>query len=163
MAPSPVYSPVLLILNFNIRLRTFNKIYNGYYDNKNPNYFDINEIVNLSENQNLEMLFNKEKIDMIYDYIALENDKNTLSNIENKVFSIKTFDYDGQKFKAKETSLLISKIEKEKENLRVEITNNDIAIYSYFYNLAKEKGIETELKSKYVAFFKNDKEHDQKL
>lgn len=149
--------------NKNYKKNTFNKIYNGYYDNKNPNYFDINEIVNLSENQNLEMLFNKEKIDMIYDYIALENDKNTLSNIENKVFSIKTFDYDGQKFKAKETSLLISKIEKEKENLRVEITNNDIAIYSYFYNLAKEKGLETELKSKYVAFFKNDKEHDQKL
>ncbi|WP_396160169.1 M48 family metalloprotease [Flavobacterium sp.] len=148
--------------NTNYEKNTFNKIYNGYYDNKNPNYFDINDVVNLSENHNLEMLFNKEKIDMIYDYIALENDENTLLNLENKVFYIKTFDYDGQKFKAKDTSLLIPKIEYEKENLRVEITKNDIAIYSYFYNLAKEKALETELKSKYVAFFKNDKEHDQK-
>lgn len=149
--------------NQNHEKNTFNKVYNGYYDNKNPNYFDINEIENLKENHNLEILFNKEKIDMIYDFIALENDKNTLLNIENKVFSIKTFDYDGQKFKAKETGLLIPKIEKEKENLKVEITNNDIGIYSYFYHLAKEKGLETELKSKYIAFFKNDKEHDQKL
>jgi Zn-dependent protease with chaperone function len=148
--------------NQNYEKNTFNKVYNGYYDNKNPNYFDINDIANLSNNHTIEMLFNKEKIDMVYDFIALENDKNTLLNIENKVFFIKTYDYDGQKFKAKETSLLIPKIEKEIENLKIEITYNDIAIYSYFYNLAKEKGLETELKSKYVAFFKNDKEHDQK-
>lgn len=146
----------------NYEKNTFNKVYNGYYDNKNPNYFEIKDVESSNTNQNVEMFFNKEKIDMIYDFIALENDKNTLLNIESKVFSIKTFDYDGQKFKAKETSLLIPKIEKEKENLKVEITNNDISIYSHFYYLAKEKGLETELKSKYIAFFKNDKEHDQK-
>lgn len=149
--------------NQNYEKNTFNKVYNGYYDNKNPNYFDINDIASLKEHHNLEILFNKEKIDMIYDFIALENDKNTLLNIENKVFSIKTFDYDGQKFNAKETSLLIPKIEKEKENLKIEITKNDVGIYSYFYHLAKEKGLETELQSKYIAFFKNDKEHDQRL
>ena len=148
--------------NQNYEKGTFNKVYNGYYDNKNPNYFDLNEKEILDKNQNLEMLFNKEKIDMIYDFIALENDKNTLSNIEKEVFTIKTFDYDGQKFKAKESSLLIPKIEKEKDDLKVEITNNDISIYSHFYHLAKEKGLETELKSKYIAFFKNDEEHDQK-
>lgn len=148
--------------NQNYEKGTFNKVYNGYYDNKNPNYFDLNAQEILDKNQNLEMLFNKEKIDMIYDFIALENDQNTLSNIEKEFFLIKTFDYDGQKFKAKESSLLIPKIEKEKEDLKVEITNNDISIYSNFYHLAKEKGLETELKSKYIAFFKNDKEHDQK-
>lgn len=146
----------------NYEKNTFNKVYNGYYDNKNPNYFEIKDVESSNTNQHVEMFFNKEKIDMIYDFIALENDKNTLLNIENKVFSIKTFDYNGQKFKAKETSLLIPKIEKEKENLIVEITNNDIGIYSHFYYLAKEKGLEAELKSKYMTFFKNDKEHDQK-
>jgi len=148
--------------NQNYEKNTFDKVYNGYYDNKNPNYFDINDKEILNKNQDLEFFFNKEKMDMIYDFIALERDKNTLSNIENKIFLIKTFDYDGKKFKAKEASLLIPKIEKEREKLKVEITNNDIDIYSYFYHLAKEKGLETELKSKYIAFFKNDKEHDQK-
>ena len=148
--------------NQNYEKSTFDKVYNGYYDNKNPNYFEINEKEILNNNKNVDIFFNKEKIDMIYDLIALENDKNTLSNIENKVFLIKTFDYDGQKFKAKETCLLIPKIEKEIENLKVEITTNDIDIYSYFYHLAEEKRLETDLKSKYIAFFKNDKEHDQK-
>lgn len=142
---------------------TFNKVYNGYYDNKNPNYFDLNDFVKLSPNQNVEMFFNKEKIDMIYDFIALENDKNTLLNIENKVFSLKTFDYDGQKFKAKDTISLLPKIEKENEILNIEISKNDIEIYSFFYELARTKGLEIELKSKYDAFFKNDKEHTLRM
>ena len=149
--------------NQNYEKSTFNKIYNGYYDNKNTNYFDLNETENLFINQDVEIFFTKEKIDIIYDFIALENDKSILLNIENEIVLIKTFDYDGQKFKAKESSLLIPKIENEKEKLKVEIINNDINIYSYFYNLAKEKGLETELKSKYIAFFKNDKDHNQKF
>ena len=146
----------------NYEKNTFNKIYNGYYDNKNPNFFDTNENVVSNKDQNIEVFFSKEKIDMIYDFIALENDKSTLLQIANKFYQIKTFDYDGQKYKAKEASLLIPKIEKEKENLNVEITHNDFGIYSYFYHLAKEKGLESELKSKYTAFFKYDKEYDQK-
>jgi Zn-dependent protease with chaperone function len=141
---------------------TFNKIYNGYYDNKNPNYFELDDTVSWNENLNAETLFNKEKIDMIYDFIALENDKNTLQNIENKNITIKTFDYDGQKYKAKETSLLLPKIENEIETLKVKITQNDISIYSFFHELAKKGGKETKLKSKYNAFFKCDKEYDQK-
>jgi hypothetical protein len=147
----------------NFEKNTFNKIYNGYYDNKNPNYFDVNDTEHSNANYNLEMFFNKVKIDMIYDFIALDNDKNTLSNIENKNIAIKTFDYDGQKFKAKESSTLIPKIENEKEALKNEITNNDIGIYNYFYHLAKGKGLETELKSKYSTFFENDKDYDKKL
>lgn len=141
---------------------TFNKVYNGYYDNKNPNYFDLDGTMNWNKNQNEDTLFNKEKIDMIYDFIALENDKNTLQNIENKNISVKTFDYDGQKYKAKETSLLLPKIENEIESLKVKITQNDMAIYSFFYELATKKGKETQLKSKYNAFFKCDKDYDQK-
>ena len=147
----------------NYEKSTFNKVYNGYYDNKNPNHFDLNEIENLNPNLDIEALFDKEKIDMVYDFIALENDKNTLSNIENKLLSIKTFDYDGHKYKAKEAGLLIPKIEKENENLKAEITNNDSNIYAYFYHLAKGKGLEAAIKLKYLDFFNCDKEYDKKL
>jgi Zn-dependent protease with chaperone function len=142
---------------------TFDNFYNGYYDNKNPNRFDLNEIDVLKKRQEVDQLFSNEKIDMIYEFIALENDKNTLTNIENNVFSVKTFDYDGKKYKAKEASVLIPKIEKEKEYLLSKITRNDIEIYCYFYHLALEQKLETELKSHYIGFFKNDEEHDKKF
>ncbi|WP_298139656.1 M48 family metallopeptidase [Flavobacterium sp.] len=142
---------------------SFNKIYNGYYDHKNPNYFDIVTATGVvNQNHNFEYFFNKENIDMIYDYIALENDKNMLVNIDNKTFTIKTFDYDGKKYKAQESSLLLPKIEKEIEELKVKITNNDVAIYSHFYQLAKDKEVGSELKSKYNQLFANDQLHDKK-
>lgn len=142
---------------------SFNKMYNGYYDHKNPNYFDIITATGVvNQNHNIEYFFSKENIDMIYDYLALENDKNTLVNIENKTFAIKTFDYDGQKYKAQESSLLLPKIEKEIEELKVKITNNDVAIFSYFYQLAKDKEVGSDLKSKYNQFFTNDQLHDKK-
>lgn len=142
---------------------SFNKMYNGYYDHKNPNYFDIVTATGVvNQNHNIEYFFSKENIDMIYDYLALENDKNTLVNIENKTFAVKTFDYDGQKYKAQESSLLLPKIEKEIEELKVKITNNDVAIFSYFYQLAKDKEVGSELKSKYNQFFTNDQIHDKK-
>ena len=147
----------------NYKKDSFDSIYNGYYDNKNPNTFDITKIEKLSSSQDLKSLFNKEKIDMIYDYIALENDKNTLSNIDDNLIDISTFDYDGQKFNTKEASILIPKIEKEKEHLKNEITENDIAIYFYFFNIAKQKGLEKELESKYIHFFKIDKDHEAKF
>lgn len=147
----------------NYKKDAFDVLYNGYYDNKNPNYFDINAIENFNTNLDLEMLFNKVKVDMIYDYIALENDKNTLSSIENNLIPMKTFDYDGQKYNSKDAGLLIPKIEKEKEDLKNEITKNDIDIYSYFYNLAKQKGLEKDIQAKYDGFFKMDKEHDAKF
>lgn len=142
---------------------TFNKLYNGYYDNKNSNYFDVEKIEKSNKNQTIEMFFNKEKIDMVYDFIALENDKNTLKDIENKNFNIKTFDYDGQKFKAKEARVLIPKIENEIEKLSIEITQNDIDIYSFFEDLAQQKNKENELKLKYNTFFECDKNYNDKL
>lgn len=140
----------------------FDKKYNGYYDNKNPNDFDLNTIKKVSNTENIEQFFNKEKIDMIYDFLALENDKNIIKNIEDKLISVKTFDYAGHKYNAKETSSLLSKIEKEIEQLKNKITQNDIDIYSFFYELAKKKGEENELKYKYIAFFNYDKEYDKK-
>jgi Zn-dependent protease with chaperone function len=140
----------------------FNKKYNGFYDNKNPNHFDVNTVENSTKTETIEQLFNKENIDIIYDYIALENDKNVIKNIEDKVISVKTFDYDGQKYNTKETSSLLSKIENEIEDLKNKITQNDITIYTFFYDLAKKKGEESKLKSAYTTFFNYDKEYNKK-
>jgi Zn-dependent protease with chaperone function len=140
----------------------FNKKYNGFYDNKNPNHFDVNTVENSNKTETIEQLFNKENIDVIYDYIALENDKNVIKNIEDKVISVKTFDYDGQKYNTKETSSLLSKIENEIEDLKNKITQNDITIYAFFYDLSKKKGEESKLKSAYTTFFNYDKEYNKK-
>lgn len=142
---------------------TFDKIYNGYYDNKIPNYFDINNLEEKQPTDHLESLFDNEKIDMVYDFIALENDKLTINSIAEKNIVIKTFDYDGHKFNAKEANELIPKIEKDIENLKENITKNDIEIFMYFKNIAKNQFNDYQLIAKYNAFFTFDKEYDKKI
>lgn len=142
---------------------TFNKIYNGYYDNKNPNYFDINKLEKPLVINSLETLFSKEKIDMVYDFIALKNDEVLIENIADKKLNIKSFDYDGHKFKAKNAIELIPEIRKNVENLEKAITENDIAIFSYFQNIAKKDYQDGALIMRYKAFFAYDHEYDQKI
>lgn len=146
----------------NFENATFDKIYNGYYDNKNPNSFDLDAAETLGTSYTFEDLFHKEKTNLVYAFIALENDQNTLSNIAQNLISLKTFDYDGQKFKANESSVLLPKLNEEKEAINVVITENDQAIYSYFFHLAKKEGMEQVLKGKYETYFSQDKLRDEK-
>jgi len=142
---------------------SFPKAYNGYYDNKNPTQFDIENIKDFEHNETIETLFNNEKVDMIYDFIAFENDKNILTNISNKNISIKTFDYDGKKYKSKEAKNLITKLEKEVARLKERIEENDINIYKFFCSKSLLSDRLNELKNKYIYFFKYDSDYEKKV
>lgn len=136
--------------------------YNSYFDNKNPIEFDVNSIVDFNVSETMDMLFSKEKVDMVYDFIAFEKDKNVLVSIANKEYDIKSFDYEGQKYKLAEAQNLIPKIETDQNNIRERIKENDLKIYKFFYNEALKKGNATILKEKYINFFKQDSEYDNK-
>ena len=75
-------------------------------------------------------------------------------------YKIKTFDYDGIKYKKRDTSIIIEQINKEIDRVNTEILNNDKDIYIYFHNLAKEQNIETEFKDLYDQYLA---QYDQKL
>jgi len=142
---------------------SFDSIYNGYYDNKNPIYFDVESVEKPSVISLFETLFSKEKVDSVYELIGLENDINSLNAIANKELKVKTFDYDGHKFKANEASEIIPKLENEIAQLRNTIANNDIAIFQYFNNMEKKVANDEILILKYKAFFEYDKEYEKRL
>ena len=142
---------------------TFDKIFNNYYDHKNPNQFDLNSSVPSQGVLSFDELFSKDKVESVYTLIALENDKNTISSIADKSFDIKTFDYDGRKFKAKEAKNLIPKLDEQIKNLQEEITQNDINIYHYFLNLAKNQNQEFELRNLFSSFYNYDKNFEEKF
>ena len=141
---------------------TFPLKYNSYYDNKNPMEFDVNSIVDFNISETMDMLFSREKVDMVYDYIAFENDKNILNSIANKEYNIKSFDYDGQKYKSYEAQNLMPKIDSYQNSVRESIKENDLKIYKFFYGEALKNGNATILKEKYINFFQSDSEYDSK-
>ncbi len=146
-----------------IASNSFPAIYNEYFDNKNLTLFDVDEIVLNNDLSNLETLFSREKVDLIYELIALENDKITITNINSGEYPVKTFDYDGKKYKSQEAVSLLILIEKEIESRKELIKQNDIQIYQFFMFQASKQGKEGSLKEKYRTFFLLDKAFDNRM
>lgn len=139
---------------------TFSKIYNNYYDEKNPIPFEIEETHIISEIFNLETLFSDEKTSMVYDQIALKNDIEALKEIAKREVPVKTFDYDGKKYNKKEAYGLLKKLEGEIEKLNAEIRQNDIHIFRFFRKLEGVEIAQPELETLYKKFFEYDIQFD---
>lgn len=139
---------------------TFSKVYNGYYDNKNPLRFDVYNIDESTSNLELDDLFSESQVDEVYTAISLQSDIQSIKQISDNTFSVKTFDYDGIKYAKKDCKPLISKLEKELELLNEKIKSNDIEIFKYFRRQEKNANLKSSLDNMYIHFFNFDKEFD---
>lgn len=135
---------------------SFAKIYNGYYDNKNPNQIELIDNKSMDNNISLPDLFSDEKVDLVYTAIALQNDIESLKNISNKSLPVKTFDYDGVRYKRKTAIDLSGKLEKELDDLNAQISKNDTNIYEYFIKAEHEQNKPKELNDLYREFLEFD-------
>lgn len=141
----------------------FPKEYNGYYEYKNPSIIELKPIQENEISESFEELFSTEKVNWVYESIALTNDINDLNQIINKNVVVKTFDYDGTKYKWKDAVALTTQLQEEKNILSNKIIENDNKIYDYFLNKAKLLHKETELNQKYANFFSEDERYDTRL
>jgi len=141
---------------------SFSKIYNGYYDSKNPINFDLNLDKPINDKMTIDELFSDEKVDLVYTSVALQNDIQTLTNISNKTILIKTFDYNGVRFKSKISGKLIDELKPQLERLNELIKFNDFEIYKYFKRVEQKQNKPNELEQLYIKFFEFDKIFDSK-
>lgn len=144
---------------------TFPKIFNSYYDTKNPTVENLNKIKNdlLFEDfqgKSSDELFSDEKLALILEKIALESDKNVLEMIKDGSYNLKTFDYDGVKYNKRQTSTPRKIIENRLKIVDDEIAKNDELIFKTVYSKAnsEEKLKLSELQEKFNSA---DKEFDE--
>ena len=139
---------------------SFDNIFNAYYDNKNPDF-----TVTLSEiplDTTFENLFSKDKVELVYTLFALENDLKTVESIVKKEFDIKTFDYDGKKYKQKEASQLIPHIQQSIAEVKSVILKNDTLIYNYFIKIAESQNRRSGFVETYNDLADFDSSYDEK-
>lgn len=146
-----------------IRSNSFGKIYNGYYDLKNPVEFDTQTVYLTSLDADFSALFSDEKVELVYTAVALQNDIETLKNIAERKLQLKTFDYDGRRFANKEALALIENLKSELETINEQIKRNDIRVYTYFLQLEQSQNGPKELESSYHAFFTFDSVYESKF
>lgn len=141
---------------------SFSIIYNGYYDSKNPIHFDLHHDKPINDNITIAELFSDEKVDLVYTSLALQNDIQKLTNISNKAIIAKTYDYNGVRYKSKNSAKLIKELKPQLERLNELIKINDLEIYQYFKRLEQQADKPNELEQLYIVFFEFDKIFDSK-
>lgn len=140
---------------------SFDKIFNSYYDNKNPD-FSVQEST-VEKDLSFEQLFSKEKVELVYILIALENDKNTIQAIINKEIILKTFDYDGKKYTTREAGKLIPQIDHSISEIKSQIHQNDSEIYTYFLKSSIDLNRKDQFENTYRSFASYDNEYEDRF
>lgn len=143
---------------------SFHKIFDGYFDNRNPAIVDLKKLENGNDAPtNFKKLIEKEMLDKVYISKALENDIGILQEISNGNYPIKTFDYDGEKYKAKKSTTLIPQLLMELGDTNSDLEKNDLALLQYFFSKAKQNGKTKEYNSLYQSFTFTDKLYEKRI
>ncbi|POY34728.1 hypothetical protein C3K47_18505 [Solitalea longa] len=141
---------------------SFNDLFNGYYDNRNPLTGKALNDLKIEEKDlkfYFDQLFNIEVIDLIYTCSSLEADIAFIKQIYERTVEVKSFDYDGNRYTPEECSELIANLEKEAQRLKAEITKNDKCIYLYFKQRSAQLGRLDEFEKHALLYNETDLEY----
>jgi Zn-dependent protease with chaperone function len=141
---------------------TYPKIYNGLYDDYDINPFDPSEFTKqaIAENYNLENLFSESNSSLPKVINALKADINLLDAIAQEGHNIKTFDFDGQKYKIDHVAEVKRKLQNELEEKEKKLKELDGEIFKFFYKKAVEKNQGAVLVDHYNQLFNYTKEQE---
>ena len=140
----------------------FDEIFNEFYTYNNPLVHDFSEINFDSEITPINELFSDKNVELSFEVNSLLNDKLTLEDISNKTYKLKTFDYDGIKYKAKEAGNILKQVEAIYNEKLSELNAINKRVFESFYQMALVSNKEYDLRNVYNKFKELDDVFDEK-
>ncbi|MFN3753837.1 M48 family metalloprotease [Flavobacterium sp.] len=139
-------------------------LYNGYYDHHTISILALDSLLDNTETDlTFDDLYSHTIVELAYSKQGLSNDLETLKQIARKEVDIKTFDYDGNKYKASEAQLLVDNLERDLTDSKEKLKANDVAIFKFFYTKALPKVAHHQLVNYYKNFYQVEARHEQKV
>ena len=134
--------------------RTFQKEYNGFYDNRKISMFNLKEIFveDHPKFKSFNELFTSENCSLANDLEMLNSDIDLLNEISANLKIIKTFDYEGRKYISIEAPTLVKKLEDERASLKGRILEIDKEVFKFFKARTSDNRSSI-LESKYEKYF----------
>lgn len=133
---------------------TFSKKFNSYYNDRNPENFELDRL----EPQRIDNPFSDEIKELVYTHNALKGDIETLDQIADETFGIKTFDYEGKRYKRAEAISLKKQLEISETEIKEQLKQHDIQIFRHFLALEADKDA-MKLHGLYTRFFDYEKQY----
>jgi hypothetical protein len=139
------------------------KEYKGFYDDRQIEIMDIEEVLHtIPLDQPLEELLSGHNVGLYKNIQATAYDIEVLKAIESKQLDVKSFDFDGYKYKRQEAASIREQLEKELDDQKKRLTTLDQQITACFCLMAMNKSVEKEvaLKEQYRTYFNHRREAD---
>lgn len=142
----------------------FDAVYNGFYDHRNPQPFDTtfeHPYPAAWKFMKPETVFTAELTELAYESRGLETDIQVLEDIASGTLKIKSFDYDGEKYYARQSASLVLRLKEELDTRQELLRCKDTDIYAYFHEQARNLCRQEELERRYNMLFHMDNAYEQ--
>jgi len=130
--------------------------YKNFYNDRQIAPIAESDFTSANGTISLDDLLSPENISLPKQINATASDIEVLKAIALKKIKVKTFDFEGIKYNSGEAESVTERLETEHEQLKSKLQNIDKQLIQFFYRQAstKENGAATELKEKYMAYFR---------
>ncbi|WET66883.1 M48 family metallopeptidase [Sphingobacterium sp.] len=143
-----------------IAMHAIDQRFNDFYDYNHPILKEAASMSREQAKQSFEELFADSKVDALYELNSLENDKYVVEAISKGEIKLKTFDYDGTKYRPADAAELLQKIAGDIAATKQKIADYNRQIHFYFEQLADAQGKRPEFEQKYEDFALFDKNYE---
>ena len=133
--------------------QTYDQVFNGYYDEKHPPIFDLDEPMWQPEGITAAELFAPAQVAKVHALRGLQEDIGSLSAIAANSAMAQSFDYAGQRYQQKDAAALLSRLNEELKELNSELIDNDFEIYAWCLHREEEIGERPLLKTLYRQLY----------
>ena len=141
----------------------FDEIYNDFYFFLNPIIDDFSNVDYHAAPIPISELFSDQNRDLSFELNSLSNDKQTLIDINKKAYNIKSFDYDGVKYKSSEANRILEAVEVEIKTKQAQINEINKKAFETFYSLAANDLSKNQLKKYYEDLKEMDTIFNEKI
>lgn len=130
-----------------------NKLYNGFFNYRDISIIDLKNLDEFSPQSTLEEILNDQTLDLPYVIEGLKTDLHNLGLIQQGNLPVKTFEFDGKKYKKSDCDTLIPQLKNELADTEARLVAADAKVISFFINAARAQGIGERLKERYSELF----------
>jgi len=134
----------------------YDERYSYFYKYRTISNFDLKLTIDdqeINDFKNFDEIYCEENLNLIYQFTGLTNDIRTLDSISKGEIEIDIFEYDGAKYKSKQSNELCDRLKKVHEKIHNQIVELDKKVFRFFHSLAKVNSMQEELIRKYETYF----------
>jgi len=140
------------------------ELFNSYYDSYNVKPFDVDaERQVTGETADISTFFSDAVTEVIYSINSQKSDAHTLKAIADNPYGLKTFDYDGEKYKVSNAISIWEKVNLEIDENVLIIDRNDKKIFQAFLQKAQLHQLDEEYIRSYKDYFKADENWETQI